>query len=156
MAVFERSRGSGKKSHAKAQRRQVSRRTVLLTLLFAPSRLCMRPFLLRTVTFFCLCSLRAYVFQFLPRSNLPDRVAQLQRKKVRVIATPPTRPTRSQAPAWERTAPEALPHLHFWPKACFHRSLGQRPRNVIPNLIWPKAILTPRHCWLVNKTFGLK
>jgi len=32
---------------------------------------------------------------------------------------------------------------NVWPKACSHRSLGQRPRTtVLSGFFWPKAILT--------------
>jgi len=40
-----------------------------------------------------------------------------------------------------------------WPKAFFHRSLGQRPRNTLSLVaFWPKAILTAAH----HSEYGLR
>ena len=47
------------------------------------------------------------------------------------------------------------PPIHIWPKACRHRSLGQRPRNAWqPGPFWPKAIFTPLGRNTLNMAFG--
>ncbi len=44
----------------------------------------------------------------------------------------------------------------YWPKAYPHRSLGNRPRNVIIGIVWPKAIFTEDLRHHRGREYGLR